>query len=245
MKLEVKDLRKSFGETEVLHGVSFSVESGRALGLLGRNGAGKTTLMKSILGFHPYQGEILLDGEKLPQIDKTRLWLYYKPVGLVTTHKDEQNRETVFANLPPYMPRVISVGRLDLNSEGLLLLTNDGELANLIMHPKNEIDKVYVAKISGILNPKELMMLKNGVIIDGVKKVLEGITNLQELNNKLDKLEKQISICGFEDNHRLIKILTLKNQLKHKIIRKSLNITLYSLVESSCFNTIELRKVAI
>jgi 23S rRNA pseudouridine2605 synthase len=64
--------------------------------------------------------KILLDGEKLPEAENTRLWLYHKPVGLVTTHKDEKNRATVFENLPAGMPRVISVGRLDLNSEGLL-----------------------------------------------------------------------------------------------------------------------------
>src|SRR5574344_1688888 len=68
--------------------------------------------------------KILFDGEKLPTIEATRLWLYYKPVGLLTTHKDDKDRQTVFGNLPEGMPRVISVGRLDLNSEGLLLLTN-------------------------------------------------------------------------------------------------------------------------
>jgi 23S rRNA pseudouridine2605 synthase len=80
---------------------------------------------------------ILLDGEKLPQTETTRVWLYHKPVGLLTTHKDEKNRATVFDNLPAGLPRVISVGRLDLNSEGLLLLTNNGELSRKLELPQN------------------------------------------------------------------------------------------------------------
>ena len=113
--------------------------------------------------------KILLDGEKLPQIDKTRLWLYYKPVGLVTTHKDEQNRETVFANLPPYLPRVVSVGRLDLNSEGLLLLTNNGELSRELELPKNAWSRRYRVRVHGYVDAKKLDSLKNGVTIDGVE----------------------------------------------------------------------------
>ena len=74
--------------------------------------------------------KILLDGEKLPAVESTRLWLYYKPTGLLTTHKDTSNRPTVFDNLPAGLPRVISVGRLDLNSEGLLLLTNTSKPKN-------------------------------------------------------------------------------------------------------------------
>ncbi len=69
---------------------------------------------------------IVVDGKPLPGREPTRLWRYHKPTGLVTSHKDEQDRSTVFANLPDDMPRVVSIGRLDLNSEGLLLLTNDG-----------------------------------------------------------------------------------------------------------------------
>jgi len=113
--------------------------------------------------------KILFDGEKLPQIDKTRLWLYYKPVGLVTTHKDEQNRETVFANLPPYLPRVVSVGRLDLNSEGLLLLTNNGELSRELELPKNAWSRRYRVRVHGRIDAKKLESLKNGVTIDGVE----------------------------------------------------------------------------
>jgi len=111
----------------------------------------------------------LFDGEKLPQIEKTRLWLYYKPVGLITSHKDEQNRETVFDNLPSYMPRVVSVGRLDLNSEGLLLLTNNGELSRELELPKNAWSRRYRVRVHGRIDTAKLESLKNGVNIDGIE----------------------------------------------------------------------------
>ncbi len=112
---------------------------------------------------------ILFDGEKINKKDKTRLWVYYKPVGLVTTHKDEKNRDTVFNNLPVGLPRVISVGRLDLNSEGLLLLTNDGELSRQLELPENAWSRRYRVKVHGFLNEKRLKELEKGVVIDGVE----------------------------------------------------------------------------
>lgn len=112
--------------------------------------------------------KILFDGEKLPQAEKTRLWLYHKPAGLVTSHKDEQNRPTVFDNLPVGMPRVISVGRLDLNSEGLLLLTNNGALSRELELPKNAWSRRYRVRVHGRLDMKKLENLQNGVNIEGV-----------------------------------------------------------------------------
>ena len=78
---------------------------------------------------------IAVEGRPLPAAEPPRLWLYYKPIGLVTTERDEKGRETVFENLPEELPRVLSVGRLDLNSEGLLLLTNDGDLLDYVNAP--------------------------------------------------------------------------------------------------------------
>ena len=112
--------------------------------------------------------QILLDGEKLPAIEPTRVWLYHKPSGLLTTHKDEQNRETVFQHLPPDMPRVISVGRLDLNSEGLLLLTNNGELSRKLELPENGWSRRYKVRVHGFVDKKKLADLANGTAIDGV-----------------------------------------------------------------------------
>ncbi len=113
--------------------------------------------------------KILLDGEALPQVEATRLWVYYKPVGLVTTHKDEKNRPTVFEHLPEGMPRVISIGRLDLNSEGLLLLTNNGELSRKLELPSNGWARRYKVRVHGIVDEKKLADLKNGIVVDGVQ----------------------------------------------------------------------------
>lgn len=112
--------------------------------------------------------DIRLDGEKLPQREVTRLWLYYKPTGLITTHKDTSGRPTVFENLPAGMPRVISVGRLDLNSEGLLLLTNNGEFSRLLELPQNGWSRRYKVKVHGRVLPDKLRALEKGVTIDGV-----------------------------------------------------------------------------
>ena len=125
--------------------------------------------------------KILLDGEKLPQIENTRLWLFYKPTGLVTTHKDPQGRPTVFEKLPFGMPRVVSVGRLDLNSEGLLLLTNSGDLSRQLELPANGWSRRYRVKVHGRLSEKRLADLENGIEIEGVKygaiKVIIGSKN--------------------------------------------------------------------
>lgn len=116
--------------------------------------------------------KILVDGTPLQRKDKTRIWLYHKPVGLVTTHKDPQGRPTVFENLPKKLPRVVSVGRLDLNSEGLLLLTNDGELARSLENPKNGWKRTYRVRVFGRLDEKtkaSLKALSKGCTIEKVR----------------------------------------------------------------------------
>lgn len=112
--------------------------------------------------------KILFDGEKIKAKEKTRLWLYHKPAGLVTTHCDEKERQTVFDNLPAGLPRVISVGRLDLNSEGLLLLTNDGALSRALELPSNGWSRRYRVRVHGVADEKKLKNLEKGVVIDGV-----------------------------------------------------------------------------
>jgi len=112
---------------------------------------------------------VLLDGEKLPQIEPTKLFIYYKPVGLVTTHKDDKGRQTVFETLPPEIGRVLSVGRLDLNSEGLLLLTNSGELARELELPTNAWSRRYRVRVHGKIDEAKLKEIENGVTIDGVR----------------------------------------------------------------------------
>ena len=114
-------------------------------------------------------GDILtLDGKAVADREPARLWRYHKPAGLITTHKDPKGRASVFEKLPPSMPRVISVGRLDLTSEGLLLLTNDGELARELELPTTGLVRRYRARAFGRVSQEKLDGLKNGIVVDGV-----------------------------------------------------------------------------
>jgi 23S rRNA pseudouridine2605 synthase len=112
---------------------------------------------------------VTIDGKPLAAKEQTRLWRYHKPSGLVTTHKDPQGRPTVFINLPKHLPRVVSVGRLDFNSEGLMLLTNDGELARRLELPASGWQRTYRARLFGKVSQADLDKLATGVTIDGIK----------------------------------------------------------------------------
>ena len=111
---------------------------------------------------------LTVDGALVQAAEPARLFRYHKPVGLVTTHKDTQERPTVFDALPKALPRLISVGRLDLNSEGLLLLTNDGGLARALELPASAIVRRYRARARGRVTQEKLDSLKNGVTVEGV-----------------------------------------------------------------------------
>jgi 23S rRNA pseudouridine2605 synthase len=112
---------------------------------------------------------IQVDGKLVDPPERTRLWRYHKPDGLVTTHKDPQGRPTVFEKMPPGMKRVVSVGRLDLNSEGLLLLTNDGGLARRLELPSTGWLRRYRVRVHGEVEPAALQALSHGVTIEGVR----------------------------------------------------------------------------
>jgi 23S rRNA pseudouridine2605 synthase len=113
--------------------------------------------------------KIMVDGEPLPASQAPRLWRYHKPRGLITSHKDPQGRRTVFDALPPSLPRVVSVGRLDINTEGLLLLTTDGALARHLELPSTGWLRRYRVRAHGRVTKEALHGLRSGVTIDGVK----------------------------------------------------------------------------
>ena len=113
--------------------------------------------------------KIEVDGHPLPQPQEERLWCYHKPAGLVTTHHDPNGRPTVFEHLPRHLPRVISVGRLDLNSEGLLLLTTSGELARQLEHPKHGWKRKYRVRVHGMVTEDIIRRISKGVTVKGVK----------------------------------------------------------------------------
>ena len=112
---------------------------------------------------------VTIDGKPLPERERTRLFLFHKPRGLMTTHSDPEGRPTVFDNLPEGFPRLISIGRLDFNTEGLLLLTNDGGLARALELPDTGWLRRYRVRAHGEVTQAQLDELKKGVEVDGVK----------------------------------------------------------------------------
>jgi 23S rRNA pseudouridine2605 synthase len=112
---------------------------------------------------------IAVDGQPLPQRERTRLFLFHKPRGLLTSHADAKGRATIFAALPRDLPRLISVGRLDLNTEGLLLLTNDGGLARTLELPATGWLRRYRVRAHGRVRQDELDRLRNGITIAGIR----------------------------------------------------------------------------
>lgn len=117
---------------------------------------------------------ITVDGKPIAEAEDTRLWLYHKPTGLVTTDRDEKGRETIYDKLPEDLPRVMSVGRLDLNSEGLLLLTNDGGLKRKLELPSTGWLRKYRVRVKGAPTEDMLSPLRKGVVIEGER--FQGMT---------------------------------------------------------------------
>lgn len=114
------------------------------------------------------EDRVFVDGVIIPDCQPTRLWRYHKPPGLITSNNDPKGRKTVFDRLPRSLPRVISVGRLDINSEGLLLLTNDGDLARHLELPKVGWSRRYRVRVHGKIDQVRLESLKRGVNVSGV-----------------------------------------------------------------------------
>ncbi|MDD3048928.1 MAG: pseudouridine synthase [Bacilli bacterium] len=111
--------------------------------------------------------DIVVDGMKLSKEEK-EYYLFNKPRGVVTTTADDKGRKTVMDYFDS-TKRLYPIGRLDYNTTGLLIVTNDGDFANLMMHPSNEIDKVYIAKLTGLIDGFAIKKLKDGVLVDGVR----------------------------------------------------------------------------
>ncbi len=118
--------------------------------------------------------KVRVDGKPLPEAEPARLWLYHKPTGLVTSAKDEKGRETVFDRLPEGMPRVMPVGRLDITSEGLLLLTNDGALKRRLELPATGWLRKYRVRVNGVPTEEMLEKLRKGITVDGER--FQGMT---------------------------------------------------------------------
>ena len=146
---------------------------------------------------------IEVDGVRLGYEEKV-YYLLNKPRGVVTTTSDDKSRKTV-VDLIDTDKRIYPIGRLDYDTTGALLLTNDGEFANLMMHPKSEIDKVYIAKLDGIIKGEEINKLKNGVLIDKNVLVKASRVKLRKVDNKNQSSFVEITIHDGK-NHQVKKM---------------------------------------
>ena len=161
--------------------------------------------------------EIIVDGNILAKQDK-EYYIFYKPRGVVCTTKDDKGRKTVvdFFNSNK---RLYPIGRLDYDTTGLLLMTNDGEFANLMMHPKSKIEKLYIAKLEGILTGFEIKTIKKGIIIDGIKCIPDRV--------KLKSIDKKSNTCRVEiivhegKNHEIKRIFESVGHTVLKLKRES------------------------
>ena len=156
--------------------------------------------------------QIMIEGKILEKENKEYI-LLYKPRGVVTTTSDDKKRKTVL-DLIETDKRLYPVGRLDYDTTGILLLTNDGELTNYLIHPKNNIDKVYVAKVEGILSGLEIKQLEKGVVIDGIK-TSPAIVKVRKKDKKNNNSLIQITIHEGK-NHQVKKMF---EAVGHKVIK--------------------------
>ncbi len=186
--------------------------------------------------------KILIDGKML-SYDEKEYYLLYKPRGIITSTKDEKNRKTV-VDLIKTDKRIYPVGRLDYDTSGIIILTNDGKLTNLLIHPRNEIDKVYIAKIKGILTKEEIFKLTNGVIIDGVK-TSKSKVKLKKIDKK--NLTSIVEITIHEGrNHQVKKMFEAVNHEVVKLKREKfdfLDLTGLKSGEYRKLNTKEVKKL--
>lgn len=146
---------------------------------------------------------IEIDGNILQKEEQKVYFLLYKPRGVVTTTIDDKNRKTVVDLIDTQM-RIYPVGRLDYDTTGILLLTNDGVLANALMHPKNNIDKVYIAKVKGLVGKEQVNQLQTGVIVDG-QKTSKAKARIKKYDKKTDTSIVELTIHEGK-NHQVKKM---------------------------------------
>lgn len=128
-----------------------------------------------------FSDEIVVEGKKILREDK-EYYLFYKPRGVISSTSDDKGRKTIMDYFDTNK-RLYPVGRLDYNTDGAIIVTNDGDFANMLMHPKNELEKVYIVKVAGIINGDDIRKLKEGIVIDGMKCIPDRV--------KLKKVDKE------------------------------------------------------
>ena len=160
-----------------------------------------------------FNDEILVENN-LIEYEEKEYYLFYKPRGVVCTTKDDKGRKTVLDYFDDVTKRIYPVGRLDYDTTGLLILTNDGKLSNLLMHPKNKIDKFYVTKVKGIVTKEEILKLKKGIILDG-KKIIPTRVKLKKIDKK--NLTSIIEITIHDGiNHEVKRLM---ESINHEVLK--------------------------
>ena len=162
--------------------------------------------------------EIIVDGNAISKQDK-EYYILYKPRGVISSTKDDKGRKTV-VDFFSSNKRLYPVGRLDYDTTGIILLTNDGEFANMMLHPKNKIPKVYIAKLEGIIDGYSIKKIKSGIVIDGIKCTPDRV--------KLKSADKKSNTCIVE--------ITIHDGRNHEIKR---------IFESAGYNVIKLKRESI
>jgi len=157
----------------------------------------------SELGFKVDGNDEIMIGNKVISREEKEYILLNKPRGVVTTTSDEKNRKTVI-DLIDTDKRLYPVGRLDYDTTGALLLTNDGELTNLLIHPRNKVDKVYIAKVKGFFDKESALNMSRGVLIDGVK-TAKSFVKLRKYDKKSDSSIVEVIIHEGK-NHQVKKM---------------------------------------
>lgn len=162
--------------------------------------------------------EIIVDGNAISKQDK-EYYILYKPRGVISSTKDDKGRKTV-VDFFSSNKRLYPVGRLDYDTTGIILLTNDGEFTNMMLHPKNKIPKVYIAKLEGIIDGYSIKKIKSGIVIDGIKCIPDRI--------KLKSADKKSNTCIVE--------ITIHDGRNHEVKR---------IFESAGYNVIKLKRESI
>ena len=165
--------------------------------------------------------EILVEGN-LIEYEEKEYFLFYKPRSVLSTTKDDKGRKTVLDYFDDVEKRIYPVGRLDYDTTGILLLTNDGEFANILMHPSNKIDKVYLAKIDGIITGEAINNLKDGIMLDGVR-VIPSRVKLKKVNQENNTSMVEITIHEGK-NHEVKRLFEAVGFRVDKLTRKSIGI---------------------
>ena len=165
-----------------------------------------------------YNDDILVEGKKIEKEEK-EYYIFNKPRGVITSTKDDKGRKTV-VDFFSSNKRLYPVGRLDYDTTGIILLTNDGEFANMMLHPKNKIPKVYIAKLEGIIDGYSIKKIKSGIVIDGIKCIPDRV--------KLKSADKKSNTCIVE--------ITIHDGRNHEVKR---------IFESAGYNVIKLKRESI